>query len=144
MRTIKRRRKAVPTFDKVGSFGRNGEERVGWHKSVDGDEREQEHSRSYGGSSALDMLMTDTSEFSPERKLLQAMLERVALDFCLKDEREVAIGWVEDVGSEGDAYTFDWVCSELDANPIRLRNRFRKLFIETHGKVNERKVRREQ
>lgn len=77
-------------------------------------------------------------ERSPERALCAAILARAILDLVDPDPRErrtakAFFRYSERWGTSKLGFTFEYICSELDLNPLELR----KLVKEKHCKILE-------
>jgi hypothetical protein len=83
---------------------------------------------------------------SPERRLLLAVLERAILDFVGNDSRELdyASEWIfksdselEDgyPGKQDGGFSFDFVCSELDLDPKRIRRCIQAMPKRGHHRI---------
>lgn len=84
------------------------------------------NSKGYGFSLAIesgDTYDTPNSTGTPERNLLMAILERAILDFVGNDstEAEEAESWLfDDQTNTRHAFSFAWVCDQLDLNPSKI------------------------
>lgn len=68
----------------------------------------------------------------PERNLLVAMLHRALLDYfgSRQLDREDAEEWLFEESDERDAFSFEWVCAQLDLNPNDVLTRINKTKFE--------------
>jgi hypothetical protein len=68
---------------------------------------------------------------SPERRLLLAILERAILDFVGNDERELeqAEEWLFSTkkSEKIEQFSFEWVCEQLDLDPLRISTKVRAM-----------------
>ncbi|MCO6429472.1 MAG: hypothetical protein J5J00_01330 [Deltaproteobacteria bacterium] len=68
---------------------------------------------------------------TPERRLLLAVLERALLDYVGNDSEEVRIAeeWIfqDDEKDEGVAFSFTWICKELDLDVQDIRQKVRAM-----------------
>ena len=68
---------------------------------------------------------------TPERRLLLAMLERALLDYVGNDQREIdeSEDWIfsDTASMNASAFSFPWVCSELDLNIDDIRGKIRQM-----------------
>lgn len=68
---------------------------------------------------------------SPERRLLLAILERAILDYVGNDSREVLESgdWLfgETPSAASAAFSFPWVCEQLDLDPQTISTRIHKM-----------------
>lgn len=59
---------------------------------------------------------------TPERNLLMGILERAILDFVGNEPKEVeaANEWIFECNNSMEHFSFPWVCTELDLDPVRI------------------------
>lgn len=65
-------------------------------------------------------------EIRPIRSLLSAILERALLDYMGTDPREAdeSLRWIF-ASYDNETWSFNWICSELDCCPNRIRKEIR-------------------
>jgi hypothetical protein len=80
----------------------------------------------------------DEPEFkgTPERNLLMAVLERAILDYVSQHEKDSqeAGAWILDVENEA-VFSFNWVCRELDLDPIKVADDIETLPKRTNKHI---------
>ena len=73
---------------------------------------------------------------TPERNLMMAMIERAILDYVGTDskEAEAASEWIFDTECELP-FSFNWVCRELDLDPVKVAKDIKALPKRTNHHV---------
>ena len=89
-------------------------------------------------SDAFNLFEVPNATGTPERRLLLAILERAILDFVGNDEKELAEAqdWLfDDFEGDGPAYSFPWLCQELDLHTPEILEKIKAMPRRGHHRI---------